>query len=141
MVTGPHKRATMIYEVWNGKLRMQHIKVQAAFKRRQWTHVCITTSSSDGVRPGLQIWVDGAKMAENDSAHLPQVAKTTNNYIGKNNWQNDSSTYENRAELFKGSIFDLRAYSKQMTQDKLKKTIKWGKLRLGIKPEPTINDY
>jgi hypothetical protein len=141
MVTGPHKRATMIYEVWNGKLRMQHIKVQGAFKRRQWTHVCITTSSSDGVRPGLEIWVDGSKMAENDSAHLPQVAKTTNNYIGKNNWQNDSSTYENRAELFKGSIFDLRAYSKQMTRDKLQKTIKWGRLRLGIKPEPTINGY
>ena len=129
---GPPKTATMIYEVWSGKLRMQHIKVQRAFTLKKWTHVCITTSSSDGVRPGLQIWIDGLKVAENDSAHLPQVTTTNNNYLGKNNWQNDSSNFENKPELFKGSLFDVRGYSKQVNQDKLNKTINWGKLRLGI---------
>jgi hypothetical protein len=129
---GSPKTATMIYEVWSGKLRMQHIKVQKAFRLKRWTHVCITTTSGDGVRPGLEILIDGIKMAESESAHLPQVSTTNNNYLGKNNWQNDSSKFENRPELFKGSLFDVRGYSKQVNADKLNKTLRWGKLRLGV---------
>jgi hypothetical protein len=125
--------ATLVYEVWNGKLRMQHIKVQKAFKLNKWTHVCITTASGDGVRPALQIWVNGEKMAEDPSAHLPQTSFTTNNYLGKSNWSDSSSTYENRPELFKGSLFDLRGYNQGVNEDKLKKTLTWGKKRLGIK--------
>ena len=124
--------ATMVYEVWNGKLRMQHVKVQKAINLKKWTHVCITTATGDGVRPALQIWVDGKKVAEDPSAHLPQSSFTTNNYLGKSNWVSGSSQYENRAELFKGSLFDLRGYNQAVTEDKLKKTIRWGKLRLGI---------
>lgn len=124
--------ATLVYEVWNGKLRMQHMVVQRAFKLKEWTHVCITTASGDGVRPALQIWIDGMKAAEDAGGHLPQSSFTTNNYLGKSNWQRDSSQYENRPELFKGSLFDLRGYKQAVTEDKIKKTIRWGKLRLGI---------
>jgi hypothetical protein len=124
--------ATLLYEVWNGKLRMQHIKVQGAIKLKQWTHICITTATGDGVRPGLQIWIDGLKMAENSSAHLPQTSFTSNNYLGKSNWFNSSSQYENKPEMFKGGLFDVRGYSQSVTEGKLKKTISWGKLRLGI---------
>jgi len=113
-------------------LRMQHVKVQKAINLKKWTHVCITTATGDGVRPALQIWVDGKKVAEDPSAHLPQSSFTTNNYLGKSNWVSGSSQYENRAELFKGSLFDLRGYNQVVTEDKLKKTIRWGKLRLGI---------
>ena len=125
--------ATLLYEVWNGKLRMQHIKVHNAIKLKQWTHVCITTASGDAVRPAVQIWIDGKEMAEDPNGHLPQTSFTTNNYIGKSNWQRDSSQYENRPELFNGKLFDLRGYSQAVTEDKLKKTIRWGKLRLGVK--------
>ena len=124
--------ATLVYEVWNGKLRMQHMVVQRAFTLKKWTHVCITTASGDGVRPALQIWIDGMKAAEDAGGHLPQSSFTTNNYLGKSNWQRDSSQYENRPELFKGSLFDLRGYKQAVTEDKIKKTIRWGKLRLGI---------
>lgn len=129
----PSETATLLYEVWNGKLRMQHVKVQKAFKLKRWTHVCITTASGDGVRPALQIWINGEKMAEDSSAHLPQTSFTTNNYLGKSNWSDNSSQYENKAELFKGSLFDLRGYNQAINQDMLKKTIIWGKKRLGIK--------
>jgi len=124
--------ATLIYEVWNGKLRMEHVNVLKAFKLKKWTHVCITTASSDGVRPALQIWIDGEKRAEKDGTHMPQVAITKNNYLGKNNWQSDSSQFENKPELFNGSLFDVRGYKQPMVPAKLKKTLSWGKQRLGI---------
>lgn len=124
--------ATLIWEVWNGKLRMEHVNVLKAFKLRTWTHCCITTASNDAVRPALQIWINGIKMAEKDGTHMPQVAITSNNYLGKNNWMSDSSQYENKPELFKGGLFDVRGYKQPMDQKKIKKTIEWGKQRLGI---------
>jgi hypothetical protein len=131
-VTGPIETATLIYEVWSDTLRMEHVNVLRAFKLKKWTHVCITTASSDGVRPNLQIFIDGEKMAEKDGTHLPQVAITKNNYLGKNNWINSSSSYENKAELFKGSLFDVRGYNQPVSKDKLNKTLKWGRKRLGL---------
>ena len=124
--------ATLLYEVWSGKLRMQHIKVQGAIKLKQWTHICITTATGDGVRPALQIWINGEKLAEDPNAHLPQTSFTSSNYLGKSNWFSASSQFENKPEMFKGGIFDLRGYSQSVTEEKLKKTIRWGKLRLGI---------
>jgi hypothetical protein len=129
---GPAETATLIWEVWNGKLRMEHVNVLKAFKLRKWTHCCITTSSSDGVRPALQIWIDGVKMAEKESTHMPQIAVTKSNYFGKNNWMSDSSQFENKPELFKGGLFDVRAYKQPMDKKKIEKTIEWGKRRLGI---------
>jgi hypothetical protein len=124
--------ATLIWEVWNGSLRMEHVNVVKAFKLRTWTHCCITTASNDAVRPALQIWIDGIKMLEKNGTHMPQVGITSNNYLGKNNWMSDSSQYENKPELFKGSLFDVRGYKQVMDKKKLEKTIEWGKQRLGI---------
>lgn len=126
------KTATLLYEVWSGKLRLQHIKVQKAIKLQTWTHVCITTATADGVRPALQIWIDGKMVAEDPNGHLPQSSVTTNNYVGKSNWINPASNYENKPELFKGSLFDLRGYNQAVTEDKLKKTVAWGKKYLGL---------
>lgn len=126
--------ATLLYEVWNGKLRMQHMKVQGGIKLKEWTHICITTASGDGVRPALQIWINGELMAEDPEGHLPQSSLTSNNYLGKSNWLNASSQYENKAELFSGSLFDIRGYNQSIGEDKLKKIVRWGKLRLGMKP-------
>ena len=126
------KYATLIYEVWNGKLRMEHINVLKAFKLKKWTHCCFTTASNDAIRPSLQIFIDGDMVAEKAGTHLPQSANTTNNYLGKNNWMSDSSQYENKPELFKGNLFDVRAYMQPMSRKKIEKTIEWGKARLGI---------
>ena len=111
---------------------MEHVNVLKAFKLRTWTHCCITTASNDGVRPALQIWIDGVKVAEKDGTHMPQIAITNNNYFGKNNWMSDSSQFENKPELFKGGLFDVRAYKQPMDKKKIEKSIEWGKKRLGI---------
>jgi hypothetical protein len=132
--TAGGETATLLYEVWNGKLRMQHMKVQGGIKLKEWTHICITTASGDGVRPALQIWINGELMAEDPEGHLPQSSLTSNNYLGKSNWLDASSQYENKAELFSGSLFDIRGYSQSIGEDKLKKIVRWGKLRLGMKP-------
>lgn len=130
--TAAPETATLIWEVWNGKLRMEHINVVKAFKLKTWTHCCITTASNDGVRPALQIWIDGQKMAEKDGTHMPQIAITKNNYLGKNNWMSDSSQFENKPELFRGGLFDVRGYKQPMDKKKIEKTIAWGKQRLGL---------
>ena len=124
--------ATLLYEIWNGKQRLQHTVVTGAFKKKQWTHVCITTASGDGVRPAIQIWINGIMAKEDPNGYLPQTSFTSNNYIGKSNWISATSQYENKAELFKGSLFDLRAYNQSMTKDKITKTIAWGKKYLGL---------
>jgi hypothetical protein len=131
--TAGGETATLLYEVWNGKLRMQHIKVQGAIKLKEWTHICITTASGDGVRPALQIWINGEIMAQDPNGHLPQSSLTSNNYLGKSNWLDASSQYENKAEMFKGRLFDVRGYNQPIDNDKLKKIVRWGKLRLLIK--------
>jgi len=127
---GPIETATLIYEVWSDSLRMEHVNVLKAFKLNEWTHVCITTASNDGVRPTLQIFIDGEKRGEKEGTHLPQTAITKNNYLGKNNWINNSSQFENKPELFKGSLFDVRGYNQPVSKDKLNKTLDWGKKRL-----------
>ena len=131
--TAGGETATLLYEVWNGKLRMQHIKIQGAIRLKEWTHICITTASGDGVRPALQIWVNGEIKAQDPNGHLPQSSLTSNNYLGKSNWLDASSQYENKAEMFKGRLFDIRGYNQTIDKDKLKKIIRWGKLRLGVK--------
>ena len=67
------------------------------------------------------------------SGYLPQSQSTTNNYIGKSNWANQTSQYELKDESFNGKIFDFRMYNKIMGTDKIEKTIAWGKDNLGIK--------
>ena len=124
--------ATLLYEIWNGKQRLQHTVVTGAFKKKQWTHVCITTASGDGVRPAIQIWINGTMAKEDPNGYLPQTSFTSNNYIGKSNWISATSQYENKAELFKGSLFDLRAYNQAMPLKKITKTIAWGKKYLGL---------
>ena len=124
--------ATLLYEIWNGKQRMQHTVATAAFKKKTWTHVCITTASGDGVRPAVQIWINGTMIVEDPNGYLPQTSFTTNNYIGKSNWISATSQYENKAELFKGSLFDLRAYNQSMPIEKIRKTVAWGKKYLGL---------
>jgi hypothetical protein len=134
---GKPKTATLLYEVWNGKQRMMQMKIDKAIALKEWTHVAITTASSDNVRPTLRIYINGRLKAENPDGYLPQTSFTTNNYVGKSNWEREGSQFENKPELFKGKLFDFRGYRKQVSKDKLAKTIDWGKARLGLLPTAT----
>jgi len=128
----PAKTADMIYEIWDKDQRKMRIKVPKMFTKGEWTHVVITATSMDAFRPDIAIYKNGKKAYIEPSGWLPQNSNTTKNYLGKSNWTDDTSQYANRDELFKGSIFDFRAYKSILSEKVVKDSFGWGKKLLGI---------
>jgi hypothetical protein len=129
---GEARNADMVYEIWDSKQRKLHVQVKNMFPLRKWVHVAITAGNNDPFKPDLKIYRNGKLVHTEAAAWLPQTNYTTNNYIGKSNWTNVTSPYQNADELFKGSLFDLRAYRIAMDEKKVKDTYTWGKKLLGI---------
>lgn len=125
------KTADLVYEIWDTQQRKMRIQLSNFFPLRKWTHVAITATSRDAVRPNLAIYKDGVLFHQEASAWLPQNTFLTHNYIGKSNWMTVTDPYENADELFKGAMFDLRAYQTPMPEKKVKTIYKWGKQHLG----------
>ena len=128
---GDAATADLLYEVWDNKQRKVHIQVKNVFPLRKWVHIVITTEGSDPWKPALKIYKNGELVHTEPSAFLPQTNDTKNNYIGKSNWSNATSPYQNADQLFKGKLFDLRAYQMPMNKKKISDTITWGKALLG----------
>lgn len=126
------KTADLIYEIWDEKMRKTHIQVKNVFPLRKWVHITITAGDNKSWKPDLKIYRDGKIIHTESSSWLPQTNYTTNNYIGKSNWHNMTSPYDNSDELFNGRLFDFRGYRTSMTEDKIKNTYKWGKKLLGL---------
>jgi len=135
--TADAQTADMIYEIFDNKMRKLHVQVKNAFSLKKWTHVAITTTNSDAFKPGLKIYIDGKVAHTEGSAFLPQNNFTKSNYIGKSNWANATSQMDNKDELFKGKLFDLRGYNQLMTEKKIKDTITWGRELLGLNENNT----
>ena len=57
----------------------------------------------------------------------------TNCYLGKSNWTNQTSQYANKDALFKGKIFDFRAYTKRLDEGFIDRSYDWGKDKLALK--------
>jgi hypothetical protein len=129
---GEAKTADLVYEIWEGQMRKLHIQVKNVVPLRKWVHVAITAGNNDAFKPDLNVYVNGNLVHTEAAAWLPQTNYTTNNYIGKSNWQNMTSKYQNADELFKGRLFDLRGYRTIMDKKKVKDTYKWGKKMLGL---------
>jgi len=125
-------KVTLLYEVWDGKQRNLRIKISKALPLKKWTHICITATNDDSIRPPIIVYIDGVETYKEASGHLPQAKFTTNNYIGKSNWHDQTSKYELKDMLFSGKIFDFRMYKSVISFEKLKKTIDWGKLKLPL---------
>jgi len=132
MPTKDASRATLIYEVWDQKLRKVQIKVNRAIPLGQWTHILIAAKNSDAMRPDLNVIINGNLVYTQEQGYLPQAKITSHNYFGKSNWANDFSEYELRDELFKGSIFDFRMYSSVVSESKGKRILQWGLRKLGL---------
>jgi hypothetical protein len=124
--------ASLHYEIWDQRQRKMRVVINNMIPLKKWTHIVVTATTSDAVRPDIGIYVDNKLVYTEPSGFLPQTSSTTNNYLGKSNWANDTSLYELRDELFKGKIFDFRAYQKQMDETKIEATYNWGKKLLGI---------
>ena len=119
--------ADLAYEIWDSQQRKLRIQVSNFFPLRKWTHIAITATTRDAVRPDLEIYKDGVLAHKEVAAWLPQNTYLTHNYIGKSNWISVTDPYENADELFKGAIFDMRAYQTPMPEKKVKLIYKWGK--------------
>lgn len=130
--SGDATTADLIYEIWDSKMRKLHIQVKNAIPLRKWVHIVITAGNNDAFKPDLKIYKNGKVVHTEAAAWLPQSNYTTNNYIGKSNWMNSTSPYENADKLFKGKLFDFRGYNTVMTEKKVKDTYNWGKKLIGI---------
>jgi hypothetical protein len=76
--------------------------------------------------------VNGEQVYLEPSGFLPQASLLSNCYIGKSNWSNATSQYENKDELFQGSVFDLRGYKVPLSDKVIQESVAWGKQKLGL---------
>jgi hypothetical protein len=129
---GDAKTADIIYEIWDSKQRKLHIQVKNVIPLREWVHITITAGNNDAWKPDLKVYRNAELVHTESAAWLPQNNYTTNNYIGKSNWANVTSPFDNADELFKGKMFDFRGYRLAMNEKKIKDTYKWGKKLLGL---------
>jgi hypothetical protein len=126
------EKATFLYEIWDHQQRKMRIVIPGVLPKKKWTHICVTATSTDSFRPDIAIYIDGEKVKVEASGWLPQASTTSNNYIGKSNWTNETSQYENKNELFAGSVFDVRGYKVPLSEKVIKDSIVWGKEKLGL---------
>ena len=122
--------ATLIYEIWEGRQRKMRIKLPSAIQLGRWTHICITTTNDDAFRPDIGTYIDGRLINTQPSGYLPQSSETSHNYIGRSNWANSTSQMANKDELFKGAMFDVRAYKTRISYDKVQAIYNWSKDRV-----------
>ena len=129
---GEAKTADLIYEIWDSKQRKLHVQVKNVIPLRKWVHIAITTGDMSPSNSSLKIYRNGNLVHTEASAWLPQTNYTTNNYIGKSNWMDVTSQYQNADELLKGKLFDFRMYKTMKNEKKIKDTYNWGKKHLGL---------
>lgn len=122
--------ANLLFEIWDTEQRKMRITVLDAIPYKKWTHIAITTTDGDSFRPTWQVFINGQKRFEQPDGHMPLKSYTTKNYIGKSNWETDSSQYNDRDERFRGGMFDFRLYRIPMSAAKIKRTYKWGVSKL-----------
>ena len=125
-------RAALLYEVWDKQSRKMRIKVNNAIPLKKWTHITITTTSNNAFRPDIAVYINAKRVFDQPSGWLPATSSMTNCYIGKSNWASSVSQYNNRDELFKGSLFDFRAYKTGLNESVIKNSHDWGKNILAV---------
>jgi hypothetical protein len=131
-IQGPKNKATLLYEVWSSQQRVMRIRVPSIIPLKKWTHICVTAKTDDAFRPDIGIYVDGEQVFLEPSGFLPQASTLSNCYLGKSNWSRATSQYENRDELFKGKMFDIRAYKQPLSEKVIEESVGWGKSKLGL---------
>jgi len=124
--------ATLIYEVWDKQARKMRIKVNGIVPLGKWVHIAIAAMNDDAFRPNIGVYINAEKVLERDSGFLPSTGRMTTCFIGKSNWANATSQYENRDELFKGSMFDFRMYQGSVPPSVIVDTFAWGQKKLNI---------
>lgn len=132
VVKGDAEKATLLYEIWDEQQRKMRVRVPSVIPKRKWTHIAITAESMDAFRPAIAIYVNGEKVFVEASGFLPQASILDNCYLGRSNWSNDTSQFENRDELFQGRMADVRGYKKVLDPNMIKDSVAWGRAKLGL---------
>ena len=122
----PSKSADLIYEVWDSTQRAMRIVIKNAVPIGKWVHIAMSAKDTQSFRPDLNFYINGQLMRTKEDGFLPQTDYMTRNYIGKSNWADVTSQYEDKDELFKGSVFDFRGYAEPITK-KVGHIYNWGK--------------
>jgi hypothetical protein len=130
---GPKHKASLLYEVWDNQQRKMRITVPGVIPKGVWTHICITAKSEDAFRPDIGVFINGETVFLQPSGFLPQASTLAQCYLGKSNWASATSQYENRDELFKGKLFDVRGYKQSVTDKVIKESVAWGRHKLGLR--------
>jgi hypothetical protein len=125
-------RASLLYEVWDKQARKMRIKVNNSIPLGKWTHITITATNNDAFRPNISVYVNAKLVLQKENGFLPSTGSMTNCYLGKSNWSNGVSQYENRDELFKGRLFDFRAYKTALSTQLIEESYDWGKAKLAL---------
>lgn len=126
----PTGSASLLFEIWDQQARKMRIKVGGAIPLKKWVHIAITTTNDDAFRPNYAVYIDGKRVSLKENGFLPATSSLTNCYLGKSNWSNSVSQYENRDELFKGRMFDFRAYRQTLSDAVITDSYDWGKVIL-----------
>lgn len=127
--------ANLLFEIWDTRQRKMRIRVLNVVPLKRWVHIALTTTDGTSIRPTWQVFIDGKKVYEHEDGHLPLRSYITENYIGRSNWENVSSQYEDADERFRGSLFDFRLYRAPMSGPKITRTVQWGREKLGLKKQ------
>jgi len=125
-------RATLLFEIWDSRIRKMQIKLNRAIPKGEWTHIVITAKDMDALRPDILVYINGSLFYTQEAGCLPQNSITSSNYLGKSNWTDAPGEYELRDELFNGSIFDFRVYNTALSETKIKRVLQWGMGNLGL---------
>jgi hypothetical protein len=131
--------ANLVFEIWDSEQRVQRMIIQDAIPYQKWVHVALTTTDRSVSRPTWTVYVNGKKVFEHADGHLPQRSFTTKNYIGRSNWETETSQYDDRDERFRGAMFDFRMYRTPMSASKIKRTYDWGFQKLHKEKEKHLN--
>lgn len=129
---GPKPKATLLYELWDNQQRKMRIVIPNAIPKKTWTHICITARSEDAFRPDIGVFLNGELAFLEPSGFLPQASTLEQCYLGKSNWSNVTSQYENKDELFKGKLFDIRGYKQALSDTVIKDSVAYGTKKLGL---------
>jgi hypothetical protein len=123
-------RANLLFEIWDTQQRKMRLRIMNCIPLRKWCHIAITTTDGSSFRPTWHVYIDGEKVYEQLDGHMPLASYTTDNYIGRSNWESDTSQYQDADERFRGALFDMRFYRTPMSKAKIERTVLWGKKRL-----------
>lgn len=124
--------ANLLFEIWDERQRKMQIRVLDVIPRKRWVHVAVTATDVSSIRPNWQVFIDGKMVYEEESGHVPLKNYLTRNYIGRSNWERATATYQDADERFRGALFDFRLYRTPMSADKIRRTVEWGREKLGL---------